>query len=134
MALHSIVFPSQRFVTVSAEGEVTRADIEAYLSEIERLNAIGWQKLLDFRNARIALTEEDILQIGVRLRHADAEGAVGALAVVMPLSEPERLMRLLGFLAAAKRPMRIFKAIAPAQRWIKSIRFKGKRTASNKKT
>lgn len=140
MALQLKAFPSRHFVTVSADGEVTRADIEAYLSEIERLNAIGWKKLVDLRNARIALTEEDILQIGVRLRQADATSAVGALAVVMPQSEPEpepepeRVMRLLGFLAAAKRPMRIFKAIGPARRWIKSIRFEGKRTAGNKTT
>lgn len=104
---------------VTGEGDVTRTDIDAYLSEIERSNAISWHKLVDLRTARIALTDDDILTIGLRFREADASGDVGALAVVMPRSEPERLMRLLGFLAAAKRPMRLFKTIAPAQRWIK---------------
>lgn len=58
------------------------------------------------------------MAIGVRFRQADASNDIGALALVLPKSAPERLMRLLGFLAAAKRPMRIFKTIAPAQRWI----------------
>jgi hypothetical protein len=116
--------PSQQLVTVSAEGEITRADIEAYLSAVERAKAVGWRKLLDLRQVRVGLTEEDVLAIGLRFRQADAAGDVGALAVVLPISEPERAMRLLGFLAAAKRPMRLFKTIAPARRWIKSIDFK----------
>jgi hypothetical protein len=119
--------PSQQFVMVIAEGEVTRAEVEVYLSEIERLNAVGWRKLVDLRNARGGLSEEDVLSIGLRLRQADASGHVGALAVVLPQSDPERVMRLLGFLAAAKRPMRIFKTLQPAQRWIKSIAPKRKR-------
>lgn len=121
--------PTQHFVLVSAEGEITRADIEAYLSEIERLGAVGWRKLVDLSNARPALTEEDVLTIGLRFRQADEAGDVGALAVVMPKSDPERVMRLLGFLAAAKRPMRLFKAIEPAQRWIRSVAPKRKRAA-----
>ena len=126
MALHWSLDPFQHLVMVTAEGEVTRADIEAYLSQVERADAIGWRKLADFRRALTVLTEEDILAIGLIFREADAAGDVGALAVVMPESEPEaeRAMRLLSFLAAAKRPMRIFKTIAPAQRWIKSTAFK----------
>ena len=121
--LHWNLDRCQHFVTVIAAGEVMRIDVDAYLAEIERLNAIGRRKLVDLRNARIILTEEDILEIGVRFRQTDAASKVGALAVVLPQSEPERVMRLLGYLAAAKRPMRIFKTIGPARRWIKSIGF-----------
>ena len=120
--MHWKLDPIHHFVLVSAEGEVTRADVEAYLTEIERSTAIGWRKLVDLRNARSALTTDDVMAIGPRLREADAASEVGALAVVMPEAEPEKLMRLLGFLAAAKRPMRIFHAIAPARRWIKAPR------------
>lgn len=129
MALHWSLDPSQHLVMVSAEGDVTRVDIEAYLSAVESSNAVGWRKLVDLRNARMALTEDDVLAIGLIFREADASGDVGALAVVLPTSEPERAMRLLGFLAAAKRPMRLFKAIAPARRWIKSIAFKKSRAS-----
>lgn len=124
MALHWSLDPSQHLVTVTAEGDVTRAEIETYLSEIERAKAVGWRKLVDLREVRVGLTERDVLAIGLRFRQADAAGDVGALAVVLPISEPERAMRLLGFLAAAKRPMRLFKTIAPARRWIKSIAIK----------
>jgi hypothetical protein len=113
---------SQHFVLMSAEGEVTRADVEAYLSEIERAKAMGWRKLLDLRGARLALGADDIEAIGVRLREADAAGEVGPLAVVLPDVDPEGIMRMLGFLAAAKRPMRIFQAIEPARRWIRRTR------------
>ena len=131
MTLNWSLDRSQHLVTMSAEGEVTRADIEAYLSAIARANAVGWRKLADFRKARMGLTEDDVLAIGLIFRQADAAGDVGALAVVMPASGPdaERAMRLLGFLAAAKRPMRIFKAIAPARRWIESLAIKKGRKA-----
>ena len=77
------------------------------------------------------MTEDDVLAIGLIFRQADAAGDVGALAVVMPDSGPEaeRAMRLLGFLAAAKRPMRIFKTMGPARRWIKSLAVKKGRKA-----
>lgn len=114
--------PSQQFVTVTGEGEVTLTEIEAYLSEIERSNAIGWRKLVDLRDAQADLAADDVIALGLRFREADAAGEVGALAVVMPKADPERVMRLLGFLAAAKRPLRIFQAIEPARRWIKAPR------------
>jgi hypothetical protein len=129
MALRWLLDPSQHLVTVTAEGDVTRAEIETYLSEIVRATAVGWRKLVDLREVRVGLTEEDVLAIGLRFRQADASGDVGALAVVLPISEPERAMRLLGFLAAAKRPMRLFKTIAPARRWMKTLAIKEGRKA-----
>ena len=122
MPLHWTLDPSQHFVTLTVEGEVTRPEIEAYLSEIERSNATGWRKLVDLRNAQAVLPADDVMALGLRFREADAAGEVGALAVVMPKSNPEGVMRLLGFLAAAKRPMRLFQAIEPARRWIKAPR------------
>jgi hypothetical protein len=124
MPLRSSPDPIQQLVTVTAEGEVTRADVEAYLSEVDRLNARSWRKLVDLRNSQGILTGEDVELIGWTFREAAKSSDVGALAVVMPSSEPERVMRLLGFLAAAKRPMRLFKTMAPAQRWIESVHAK----------
>lgn len=132
MPLHWSLDRSQHFVTVTAEGEVTRLEVEAYLTEIEHAKAKSWRKLVDLRNVRSAPTEEDVLAIGLRFREAHASGDVGPLAVVMPEVDPERVMRLLGFLAAAKRPMRLFKAVAPARRWIKSIASNESRTARTK--
>jgi hypothetical protein len=122
MTLHWSLDSSQQLATVTAEGEVTRADVEAYLSEVDRLNARSWRKLVDLRNAQGVLTDEDVTLIGWTFREAAKSSDVGPLAVVMPSSEPERVLRLLGFLAAAKRPMRLFKTMAPAQRWIESMR------------
>jgi hypothetical protein len=121
MALHCALDLSQQLVLVIAEGEVTLADCEACLCKIKRSEALGWRKLMDLRNAQIALTADEVLAIGSRFREAHLSTSIGALAVVLPNTDSERLKRLLGFLAAAKRPMRIFKTIGRARRWIESL-------------
>ncbi len=68
------------------------------------------------------MTSEDMLAIGVqiRARHA-AHGKHGALAVVVPPGKAELVSRVLGILATAKRPMRVFSESEPARRWIERL-------------
>jgi hypothetical protein len=57
----------------------------------------------------------------VRLRSADRLHAMGPLAfVVREIGTPE-LMQLLGSLSSAKRPMRVFDRLEPAQKWILKV-------------
>lgn len=118
MPLHWTVHSNSKLVTVVAEGDVTRADIEAYLAMVVDAGLVEWRKLFDARNVRSAFTIEEVEGIGVRIREAAAVGAVGPIAFVVPELETPALRRLLGFLAAARRPMRLFRKIEPARRWI----------------
>ena len=118
MALHWTVQSHLRLVTVTAEGDVTRSDVEAYFNMSNGANIVEWRKLFDARNGRAVFTGQDVNALGVRIREAATVREVGALAFVMPEIETPELMRFLGFLAAAKRPMRLFRDIDPARRWI----------------
>lgn len=90
-----------------AEGDVVRGEIEACLDMVRTANVSEWRKLIDSRAARFVLDPQIVGELGVRLRSADRARAMGPLAFVLPELETPDLMRLLGFLAAARRPMRL---------------------------
>lgn len=79
---------------------------------------MNWAKLLDGRTGRPAMGREDMLALGVLFRSCHQRVTVGPLAIVLGDNEVERIERLLGILATANRPMRVFRNLDPAQRWI----------------
>lgn len=118
MPLHWTVESRLTLLTVVAEDDVSRSDVEAYLGLVTGANIVEWRKLFDAQKGRLTFTLQDVNEVGARIRAADAGRVVGPLAFVMPAIETPELMRFLGFLAAAKRPMRVFHEIAPARAWI----------------
>ncbi len=112
-----------KLVTVVAEDDVIRGDFEDYLTMVSNANVSAWRQLINARAARLALTLEDVNQFGARVRVADAQRMAGALAFVIPEADTPELGRLLGFLAAGKRPMRVFHEFAPAQKWLMKVSF-----------
>lgn len=119
MPLHWTAQSNPPLVTIVAEGDVTKADVEEVLAFLVRADLVRWRKLFDARNGQGILTPEDVEAIGVRIREATRTQDVGPLAFVMPTgAEKPELRRMLGLVAAAQRPMRLFRRIAPARRWI----------------
>lgn len=121
MPLHWDMHPEQQLIVVTAEGEVTLAELWPFLTEIRPPEKMAWRKLADLRDLRVALTAEEVNAVGIRIRSINFLGEVGPLAVIMPKVNPEGVMRLLGFLAAADRPMLIAETFEEAQRWIESV-------------
>ena len=72
-----------------------------------------------YTTADTKMPPDEILALGVRMRAAHTEDrTLGALAAVVPDDKIELVSRVLGMLAAAKRPMRVFSTLAPAQEWL----------------
>jgi hypothetical protein len=83
--------------------------------------ALGYRKIFDGSRGETTMSALEILALGVRIRSLHAGGdALGALAVVVPDDKYLLLSRVLGILAAAKRPMRIFKDLEKARTWLNS--------------
>lgn len=120
MPINWTIDRKQQLVTVTTEGSVTRADADGYLDAIERAGAVAYPKLIDGRVGAIAMEHDDVMAICVRIRNAHGD-PVGALAVVLPDDGSEAVARILGILATADRPIRIFTTMPPAQRWIESL-------------
>jgi hypothetical protein len=59
------------------------------------------------------------------MRAFHATGPMGPLAVVVPAEKFDIVASVLGMLAAADRPMRLFTKIRPAKRWLEALKAAG---------
>src|SRR5581483_10009442 len=105
---------------VTAEGDITHADAEEYLDVIEGGGALGYRKLYDGRSGNVVMNHDEMMAIAARFRSYHHR-PVGALAVVLPHDKTETVARMLGVLASAERPMRLFLDLAQARRWIDGL-------------
>jgi hypothetical protein len=110
--------PARRHVTATATGQITREDLEAYLRIVAGADAYDYAKLFDGSAATSIMDEADLLHIGVGVRDVALSRVVGPLAIVLPEDVGKAAVRLLGILAAAKRPMGVFRKVPPARRWL----------------
>ena len=107
-----------KLVTLVAEGEVSLADAAACLAAVEEASATPYRKLFDGRAGVTSMTDQELLMVSAGIR-ATHHGKVGAMAVVARPEQTGDYGRLLGALAAANRPMKMFDDPAEAELWLK---------------
>ena len=120
MPLFWTIDSKKRWVELTAAGPVTRDDVSGYLEAVSGAGALGYRKLFDGRESTCSLSEEDLIAAGAEVRSYHDRG-VGPLAVVLTPEQTQPLARLLGILASARRPMRIFASPMTARRWLDSL-------------
>lgn len=108
----------RRLLTAVCEGNVTLRDIEEYLDAVVVAGSMPYRKLFDGSRADSAMTEEEMMMLGARIRAYHGEGRIGALAIVVTTEHTHGLARLFGALAAADRPIKIFRDLPAARRWL----------------
>jgi hypothetical protein len=123
MPLHWTVDSKERLVSTIADGCITREEAESYIASVNGAGTHTYRKLFDGSRGDTRMTAEDMLALGVQIRKLQAvgDGKSGPMAVVVPPDKAELLSRLLGILATADRPMRVFSESEPARRWIESL-------------
>jgi len=118
--------PDEELMTAVATAEVTRADLEAFFEETTAARVAPYRKLFDAVAMETAMESDDMLALGVRMQGLhEPGGEMGPLAIVLPLHMMERVRRLLGILAVARRPMRVFTNVEDARVWLKRPRRSG---------
>ena len=117
MPLYWLISSREQLATVTGEGTVGRRDIEGWLDIVDGAGLLPFRKLVDLGNATLDLRPDDIMALGVRFR-AHHASPMGPLAMVLPPEVPETIERALGILAAGDRPMRLFRALPRARRWL----------------
>jgi hypothetical protein len=119
MALHYVIDSKRRLVSVTAEGAITRADVDAYLEAVVGARALEYRKLFDWRAGTPAMDFPELMSVIATVKNYH-DRPHGALAVVV--SEQQRqsanLARVLGVLLSARRPMRVFSSVMTASRWL----------------
>jgi len=117
MPLYWTIDSRQQLVVVTADGDVTHADAEEYLAGC---GAVAYRKLYDGRAGNFVMSHDEMMAIGAKIR-SQHHRPVGALAIVLPDDQAEPVARILGILASADRPLKLFTSVAPAQRWIDTL-------------
>ena len=121
MSLHYFIDSKRRMVSVTAEGHITRPDVDAYLEAVVGAGALGYRKLFDWRAGVPAMDFPEVMSVVAEARSYH-DRPHGALAIV--LSEQQRqslqLARVLGVLLSARRPMRVFSSVLTATRWLET--------------
>jgi hypothetical protein len=121
MPLYWTIDSRQRLFTVRAEGPVTAGDVMGFLQAVSGAGALAYSKLFDGRAGTWLLNDQDVLSVCAEARSYHQRGRMGALALVLTPEQTLQLARLLGVLAAADRPMKVFQNPRRARRWIDSM-------------
>ena len=71
-----------RLVSARATGELSRADIEAYIDGLVAAATLSYRKVLDMAECRLAVSSDDMAALGARVRGRESKGPMGSVAVI----------------------------------------------------
>ena len=117
MPLNWKISHPDRSVEAVATGHLGLQDIERYFDDLMISGAFPYRKLFDATQATSTVTDAEMMQLGARMSAYKGLGPLGPLAIVTPSSLRTQAM-LFSALAPADRPLKIFKTVAAARRWL----------------
>lgn len=118
MPLYWTIDSKERLFTGTGEGEVTFADAMSLLDALAGARALSYRKLFDASAIQSSMTGEELLMVCARIRAFHEQGPVGALAIVCTPEQTVTFAPLLGALAAADRPIKMFPSLRLANTWL----------------
>jgi hypothetical protein len=118
MPLYWTIDSKERLFTGVGEGDVTLDDALSLLEALEGAKALSYRKLFDGRAVQSAMTGDELLAVCAKIRAYHDQGPVGALAMVGTHEQTVRFARLLGALASADRPIKVFTSLRQARTWL----------------
>lgn len=118
MPLNWTIFHADRMVEAVASGHFGLRDMERYLDDVMVSGALPYRKLFDAAQASSALGDDDMMMLGARLDAYTELGPIGPLTIVAPSTVLRQQARLFAVLAPADRPLKIFKAVEAARKWL----------------
>jgi hypothetical protein len=118
MPLYWTIDSKDRLFTGVGEGEVTLDDAMSLLEAMAGAGALPYRKLFDARAVTSKMTAEELLGVCAKIRTYRDQGPVGAVAIVATPELTLSFARLLGALASADRPMKVFTSLRQARNWL----------------
>ena len=120
MPLYWKIDSKSQLIMITGEGDIQMTDATGLIDAISGTKTTHYRKVFDGRNATTQMSADEVLAIGSKIRSQHAEGTMGALAVIAKPEQTVAYARLLGVLAAAPRPIKVFDNPRQAQNWIEA--------------
>jgi hypothetical protein len=121
MPLYWTIDSKARLFTAVAEGNVSLNDAIDLLDAMAGAKAMAYRKLFDGRAAMPTMTPDEMLSLCANIRSYHDRGMMGALAIIATPEQTMLFARLLGALASAKRPIKMFENPRQARNWIEDV-------------
>ena len=119
MHLKWTISHADKLVEAFASGHVSLQDIERYLDDVMVSEALPYRKLFDASQAASGPTDEEMMLLGARLSAYSGSGRkLGPIAIVASADVIRQQAKLFATLAPADRPLKIFKAVEAARKWL----------------
>lgn len=118
MPLNWTIDSNERLFIGVGEGEITFSDAASLLDALAGAKALPYRKIIDGSAAHSTMTYEELLTLCATIRALHQLGPVGALAIIGTREQSMKCARLLGALAAADRPIKLFGSVIAARRWL----------------
>jgi len=109
-----------RMVMMQADGEITLPEAEEYLDALVVADAMAYAKLVDCTTMVTHVSDDEMMQLGARMRAYASVMKGGPLAFVVTSPELHDYVRRYINLAAAERPVKIVKTVDQARDWLKT--------------
>lgn len=121
MPLYWTIDSKARLFTGVADGNVSLDDALDLLEAMAGARAMTYRKLFDGRAATPSMTPDELLSLCARIRSYHGQGMMGALALVATGEQTVVFARLLGALASAERPIKVFANPRQARNWLDDL-------------
>jgi len=118
MPLYWTIDSKNGLFTGYGEGHVSLEDAMSLLDALAGARALAYRKLFDGRSIRSTMNGEELLTVCARIRTYHERGPIGAVAMVGTPEQTVSYARLLGALASADRPMKVFTSRRQARNWL----------------
>jgi hypothetical protein len=109
--------PHQLVIAV-ARDELRLEDVETYLDGVTIADALPFRKIFDTTNARMMLSDADMMSLGARIRAYMKVSKLGPLAIVAVSERAYQQAKLFEVLAEGDRPVKIFRELHLAREWL----------------
>jgi hypothetical protein len=118
MPLKWTIDHAQRMVTITAQGEVTLKQVEEYLDAVVVADAMPYAKLFDCTDMVTHVTDDEMMELGARMRAYAGVMKGGPLCLVVATPEMFDYTRRYINLAQVDRPTQICRTVAEAKAWL----------------
>ena len=118
MPVHWTISHSSRLVIAVAKDEVKVEDIEKYFAGVTADGAMAYRKIFEIGDEPMAVSDENLKTLGQRVVLYAEHGQVGPVALVAGSDASFAQAQIFANAATAGRPLRIFRELHAARRWL----------------